>query len=282
MSLPSGAWFITGASTGLGRALAEALLAGGQNVVATARRIESVQDLEDRYPKSARAFRLDVVDRASIGGVVATAAEAFGGIDVVVNNAGYSLIGAFEEFGIQQVRDLFETNFFGAWAVTQTILPIMRTRGAGTIVNISSQGGIAGMPGTAAYSASKFALEGMSEALEAEVVAFGLRVLIVEPGPFRTAMRRSLQIPERRIDDYPDYGGTLRRQDGDQVGDPSLAAAAIIAAVTAPEPPLRLVLGASAVAVVRKKLNRASADLVAWEATSIATAFADESGENTR
>jgi NAD(P)-dependent dehydrogenase (short-subunit alcohol dehydrogenase family) len=278
--MASEVWFITGASTGFGRALAEAVLARGSAVVATARKLESIADLEERYPESARTMTLDVDDHAAVFSVVDAAASAFGSIDVAVNNAGYALIGAFEEFELRQVRAQLETNFFGAWAVTQAVLPIMRARRGGAIVNISSQGGIVGMPGSAAYSASKFALEGMSEAVAAEVAPFGIRVLIVEPGPFRTDMRRrSLEITDHRVSDYPDYGGDLRRQDGTQIGDPRLAAEAIIAAVAAQDPPLRLVLGATAVAAVRAKLERASADLSAWEATSVATAFTDRAAE---
>lgn len=270
-------WFITGASTGLGRAVAEAVLDCGYAVVATARKLESISDLGERHPEAARTMTLDVDDLTAIPAVVDAASATFGGIDFAVNNAGYALIGAFEELHVHQVRAQLETNFYGAWAVTQAVLPIMRARRRGTIINVSSQGGIVGMPGTAAYSASKFALEGMSEAVAAEVAEFGIRVMIVEPGPFRTDMRRrSLEIPEQRIADYPDYGNNLRRQDGTQVGDPRLAARAIIAAATAPDPPLRLVLGASAVDAVRAKLERASADVSAWEATSVATAFTDD------
>lgn len=270
-------WFITGASTGLGRALAEALLLRGHRVAATARRKESIRDLEDRYPNAAITMPLDVNDHSAIAPVVRAAVEVFGSIDVAVNNAGYALIGAFEELTEPQLRAQLETNFFGAWAVTQSVLPIMRERRAGTIVNISSQGGIVGTPGTSAYSASKFALEGMSEALLSEVASLGLHVLIVEPGPFRTDMRRrSLEIGDHRISDYPDYGGNLRKLDGVQVGDPRLAAEAIIAAVTSNQPPQRLVLGATALEAVRLKLQRANADLLAWEQTSIATAFAEE------
>ncbi|MEY2570634.1 MAG: hypothetical protein QOE63_984 [Acidimicrobiaceae bacterium] len=275
-------WFITGTSTGLGRALAEAVLEGGGRVVATARRVEAISDLEQRWPDAAKALALDVTDFSAIAEVVQAAAATFGRIDVAVNNAGHALIGAFEELTMQQLRAQLETNFFGAWAVTQAVLPLMRTQRRGTIVNISSQGGMVGTPGTSAYSASKFALEGMSESLLAEVGGLGLRVLIVEPGAFRTDMRkRSLETSEHRIADYPDYGAALRLLDGAQVGDPRLAAAAIIKAVSAPKPPQRLVLGAGAVAQVRNKLEAAMADLVTWEATSIATAFAEESTEET-
>ena len=277
-------WFITGTSTGLGRALTEGALSGGGRVVATARQLETIADYEERWPDSARCFSLDVEDHDATEHVVGEAAAAFGGIDVAVNNAGHTLIGAFEELSLQDLRAQMETNFFGPWAVTQAVVPLMRAKGRGTIVNISSQGGIVGMPGTSAYSASKFALEGMSEALGAEIAALGIHVLIVEPGAFRTDMRkRSLATSEHRIAAYPDYGGDIRQRHGTQMGDPRLAATAIIAAVTAPDPPLRLVLGADAVEKVRDKLDRAIADLTAWEATSIATAFADEpSGEGAR
>lgn len=228
-------------------------------MVATARDPRALADLEGR----ACVVRLDVTDPVQVDEAVRRGVAEVGSLDVVVNNAGYSLIGAFEHIDDDEVRDQLETNLLGPWRVTRAVLPDLRRQGSGTIVNVSSQGGFAAYAGTSAYSASKFALEGMSEALAAEVAAFGIRVLVVEPGAYRTSARVALRTPARRPadDPYPDYGGELRAAHGTQPGDPAEAAAAIIAAVSSDDPPFRLVLGADARRTVAAKVEEVRADL---------------------
>jgi NAD(P)-dependent dehydrogenase (short-subunit alcohol dehydrogenase family) len=271
-------WLITGTSTGLGRALAEAVLARGQRVVATARDVSAVKDFAERAPRQARVARLDVTDPASVRDAVEYAVAEFGQIDVVVNNAGHGLLGALEELSDEQSRAVLETNVFGVLAVTRAVLPHMRARRRGHVVQMSSVGGVIGNPGHALYATSKFALEGMSEALAAEVAPLGIRVTIVEPGPFRTDFAgRSMNF----ADPIPDYRDTpagalrtgFRDQDGAQPNDPARAAAAIIRAVEDDRAPLRLPLGPEAVRRIREKLHRQLADLESWESVSVDTRY---------
>jgi NAD(P)-dependent dehydrogenase (short-subunit alcohol dehydrogenase family) len=263
---------ITGASSGLGRVLAEAVLATGDRVVATARDTEHVSGLG--FP-----LRLDVTDPASVRAAVDAAIAEFGRIDVLVNNAGHGLLGALEELSDAQTRAIMETNVFGVLAVTRAVLPHMRSRRSGHVVQMSSVGGVVGNPGHALYATSKFALEGMSEALAGEVAPLGIRVTIVEPGPFRTDFAgRSMTFAEP----IPDYAETpagalrarFRDQDGNQPNDPVKAAEAIIKAVADPASPLRLPLGPEAVTRIRDKLTRQLADLSDWEAVSLNTRYA--------
>ncbi|WP_433554918.1 oxidoreductase [Pseudonocardia xinjiangensis] len=268
-------WFITGASTGFGRTFAETLLAQGDQVVATARNPESIADLPDRYPGAALALPLDVTDPGQITTAVGSALDR-GGIDVLVNNAGRGLLGALEELSDEQIHRVLDVNLFGALAVTRAVLPHMRARRSGHIVQISSVGGVVGNPGHAAYATSKFALEGASEALAGEVAPFGIRVTIVEPGPFRTDfLGRSLEMATP-IPDYQDGPpGVLRerfsKQHGQQPGDPELAIDAIIGTVRAGSGPLRLPLGAAAVERIRDKLQRQLADLEAYADLAVST-----------
>lgn len=271
-------WFITGCSSGLGRALARRVLASGHRVVATARRPETLADLAGDHPERCRALALDVTDVAQVGPVVAQAAAAFGRIDVVVNNAGYGVIGALEELGDEQIARNFETNFFGAVRVIRAALPILRAQRRGHFVNISAAAAIANYPGFSIYGATKWALEGMSESLAAEVRPFGLKVTIVQPGPFRTEfVARSLERAVERIADYDPSSGKFLRlietMNGQQPGDPDKAADAIIAAVAAPNPPLRLVLGKYAQDKARRKLSAATRELDASIALAPATEF---------
>ncbi|WP_232660615.1 SDR family NAD(P)-dependent oxidoreductase [Pseudonocardia sp. TRM90224] len=266
-------WLITGAAAGLGRALAEAVIAQGDEVVATSRSTGPLADLG-----AAQVLQMDVTNAAQVRACVADAV-AGGGIDVLVNNAGHGLVGALEELSDAELQAVIGTNVIGALAVTRAVLPHMRSRRSGHIVQMSSVGGVVGNPGHAAYALTKFALEGFSEALAGEVAPFGIRVTIVEPGPFRTAfagrsMRFSTAIP-----DYADGpAGTLRArmrdQDGVQPGDPALAAEAIITTVRAESAPLRLPLGEQAVNRIRMKLERQLADLAETAALSLSTSFA--------
>jgi NAD(P)-dependent dehydrogenase (short-subunit alcohol dehydrogenase family) len=263
-------WLITGCSAGFGRALAEAALAAGDRVVATARRPETLAGLG-----ATRVAALDVTDERQIEEVVAETVRELGRIDVVVNNAGNGSVGAVEELTMAELRALMEVMFFGAVAVTKAALPYLREQGRGTVVQISSMGGQVTMPGFGAYCAAKFALEGLSEALAAEVSPFGVRVLIVEPGAFRTEFGGSRMHRSRVIDAYAVSAGVTReavdRMDGTQPGDPARAAAAILEAVDSPSAPLRLALGADAVEAIGAHHESVRADLRAWEKVSRST-----------
>jgi NAD(P)-dependent dehydrogenase (short-subunit alcohol dehydrogenase family) len=271
-------WMITGTSSGFGLALAEAVLAVGERVVATARRPETLKPLVTSAPDRAIAVGLDVTKPAQIATAVETAVERFGRIDVLVNNAGNGSVGAVEEIDIDELKALHDTMFIGPVRLTQAVLPAMRERGSGTIVQISSMGGQLAPPGFGAYCSAKFALEAISESLAAEVQPLGIRILIVEPGAFRTEfgaarMHRSQTI----IDGYASTVGPTRAavdaMDGSQPGDPRRAAAAIIEIVNAPDSPLRLALGDDAVDNIRAKHQRLAADLKGWEPLSRSTAF---------
>ncbi|NVC25511.1 SDR family NAD(P)-dependent oxidoreductase [Kocuria salina] len=241
-------WFITGASSGLGRAIAEHVLATGHQVVATARNTSSIEDLRSAHPDTALTATLDVTDPASITAAVAAAQTRFGGIDVLVNNAGYGYTAAVEEGEDEDVARLFATNFFGPVDLIKAVLPGMRARGNGTIVNITSIGARITIPGGGYYSAAKAALEGLSGSLRKEVEPLGLHVLVVEPGSFRTAFRgRSADQSAVRIDAYDQVlGRTGDKQLSPQRGEPAKAAAAILEAVEHPEPPKLLLLGTDA------------------------------------
>jgi NAD(P)-dependent dehydrogenase (short-subunit alcohol dehydrogenase family) len=269
-------WFITGTSSGFGRTLAEAVLARGERVVATARDVGAVQDLAGR----ALVAPLDVTDPASIRAAVDTALAAYGRIDVLVNNAGHGLVGALEELSDEQTRKVLETNVFGVLAVTRAVLPHFRERRSGHIVQLSSVGGVVATPGHAIYATSKFALEGMSEALAGEVATLGIRVSIVEPGPFRTDFAGRSMVFSDPIDDYRETAAKHIRarftsQDGQQPNDPARAADAIFKLVDTEDSPLRLPLGPEAVGAIRKKLEKQLADLAAWEAVAVDTRYAD-------
>ncbi len=274
-------WLITGTSSGFGLAIAHAALAAGDQVVATARRPEALNALVDQAPDRVAAVRLDVTRREEVASAVDTALKRFGRIDVLVNNAGYGTVGAVEELDIEELITLHETMFLGPVRLTQAVLPGMRERGSGTIVQISSMGGQLAPAGFGAYCSAKFALEAMSEALAAEVAPLGIRVLIVEPGAFRTEfgaerMHRTRVI----IDDYAPTAGATRaavdQMDGSQPGDPDKVAAAILKAIAAPEPPLRLALGDDAVNAIRAKHRQLRADLDNWVHLSRSTGRSDQ------
>jgi NAD(P)-dependent dehydrogenase (short-subunit alcohol dehydrogenase family) len=270
-------WLITGSSAGFGRHLAEAALARGDRVVATARRPDTLDDLVATAPESALAVPLDVTRADQIEQAVTAALERFGRIDVLVNNAGHGSVGAVEEIDPGDLRALMDTMFFGAVALTQAVLPHMRDQGSGAIVQMSSMGGQISMPGFGAYCAAKFALEGLSEALAGEVAPLGIRVLIVEPGAFRTEFGGSRMHRSRAIAAYAATVGPTRAfvddMDGSQPGDPRKAADAILQVLDAPDAPLWLALGDDAVDAIRAEHARRRADLDAWEHVSRATAL---------
>ncbi|WP_326953239.1 oxidoreductase [Amycolatopsis sp. NBC_01286] len=271
-------WLITGCSSGFGREVALAALAAGDRVLATARRPETLRDLEVAGGDRVRTAALDVTDAGQVDAAVKTALETFGRIDVVVNNAGNGSVGAVEELTMAELRGLMEVMFFGAVEVTKAVVPHLRAQGSGTVVQISSMGGQLSMPGFGAYCAAKFALEGLSEALAAEVAPFGVRVLIVEPGAFRTEFGGDRMHRSRTIDAYAvstsGTRGAVEGMDGTQPGDPAKAAAAIVRAVASEDAPLRLALGADAVEAIRGHHEVLAADLAAWEDVSRSTALA--------
>lgn len=271
-------WLITGATSGFGRAIADAALETGDTVIAAARRPEALADLVESAPDRVFPLQLDVTDHDSITAAVAEVLDAHGRVDVLVNNAGRGAIGAAEETTDAELRALMDLHFLGPAALTRAVLPQMRERGSGAIVQMSSMGGRFTFPGVGAYSATKFALEGWSEALSKEVARFGLRVLIVEPGAFRTSFNGpGALLISKGIPAYDEQIEPLRTgmpdDDGKQPGDPAKAAAAILTALASEAPPLRLVLGDDAVDGVGDALDQARAELAAWESVSRATAF---------
>ncbi len=271
-------WFITGSSTGFGRSLTEELLKKGDIVVATARKPEQLADLVAKYPDRAKAIRLDVTKPQEISEAVEAAIAAFGRIDVLVNNAGYGTMGAIEEVSDEVLRRQYETNVFGALAVTRAVLPQMRQQRSGYILNLSSVGGMVSFPGAGIYCSTKFALEGISEALAKEVASLGIKVIIVEPGAFRTDFNgRSLVMDEPKIADYEevlsDFRTWIQDMDGKQPGDPIKAAEAMIQAVESDNPPLRLTLGADAIGAIETKLDSVKTELDAWREVGTNTAY---------
>jgi NAD(P)-dependent dehydrogenase (short-subunit alcohol dehydrogenase family) len=266
-------WFVTGCSSGFGREIARYVLNRGYHAVVTARIPTQVEDLPPARGGRALVLPLDVTAPKQITDAVKLAEETFGHIDVLVNNAGVGYFGAIEESGHDDVRRMFEINFWGLANTTRAVLPAMRKRRAGHVVNLSSMGGLRGAPGVGYYNASKFAVEGFSEALAQEVVPLGIKVMLVEPSGFRTDWAgRSAGDAQQTIEDYAPTAGARRRQiragSGRQPGDPARAAAAIVAAVEAPEPPLRLLLGKAALAAGRAKVELLQRDFETWAAVS--------------
>jgi NAD(P)-dependent dehydrogenase (short-subunit alcohol dehydrogenase family) len=271
-------WLVTGASSGFGRAIAEAALAAGDTVVAAVRRPTALDDLVAAHPDRLSAVALDVTDTRHVGEVADQVVRGHGRIDVLVNNAGRGLVGAVEETTERELRDLMDLHFFGPAALIRAVLPHMRERGSGAIVQMSSMGGRTSFAGAGAYSATKFALEGLSEALADEVRPFGIKVLIVEPGAFRTGFAGGgalLQSPA--IPAYADIVGpfrqTLPTTDGKQPGDPAKAAAAILAALAADTTPLRLALGNDAADVISRYLDDSREEFLTWEPVARGTDF---------
>jgi NAD(P)-dependent dehydrogenase (short-subunit alcohol dehydrogenase family) len=266
-------WLITGCSTGFGRELASILIGRGYRVVATARDPGKIADLVRDHEANALAQGLDVDRPADIAAAVEAAKQTFGRIDVLVNNAGYGYLAAVEEGDDADIRAMFETNVFGLAAMTRAVLPLMRAQTSGAIVNVSSIGGFIGNPGSGYYAGTKFAVEGLSEALSKEVAPFGIKVLIVEPGPFRNDWGgRSLKTPRRPIDAYAETAIARRKQiqgySGKQPGDPVRAAEAIIAAVERKDAPLRLPLGNVAYDLMAAEIEALRRDHAAVEASA--------------
>jgi NAD(P)-dependent dehydrogenase (short-subunit alcohol dehydrogenase family) len=266
-------WFITGCSTGFGRFLAIVALEKGYKVVVTARNTNDVQDIVASYPDTAIALKLDVTDAASINSSVATAIEKFGQIDVLVNNAGIGYFGAIEESEEAEVRRMFEINVFGLAHMTQAVLPIMRKQRSGHILNIASIGGLRSFPGVGFYNATKYAVDGLSEALSKEVAPLGIKVTIVAPSGFRTDWAgRSANDSKIVIEDYASTAGKnkgdIRGYSGNQPGDPVRAAKAMIQVVETENPPLRLLLGVAALKGARLKLDELKQDFDTWAEVS--------------
>lgn len=270
-------WFITGSSRGLGLDLAKAALAAGDNVVATARSPAALADALAPWGERALAVALDVTDAAQAKAAVEAAVQKFGGIDVLVNNAGYGHLGIFEEVGMAEARQQFDTNLFGVFNVTWAALPVMRQARRGRIFNISSIGGVRGAAFSSLYVSSKFALEGFSEALAPEVAPFGIKVTIVEPGPFRTEFLspESIRFTAALIADYAamrdGFRAEFEARNGRQAGDPQKLAAAMLELAEADEPPLRFVAGDIAWTALDRKLGSMKAEIDRWRDLSLGT-----------
>nr|WP_156096112.1 oxidoreductase [Amycolatopsis jejuensis] len=280
-NMPAPVWFITGCSTGLGRALATAVLERGLRAVVTARDPERVAGLVAAYPGRAVAVALDVTDPRQITTAVVEAERAFGRIDVLVNNAGYGYLAAAEEGEDAEIRALFEANVFGLMALTRAVLPGMRARRSGHVVSVSSLGGLAAFGATGYYHATKFAVEGFTESLSAEVGPLGIGVTIVEPAAFRTNWSGpSMRESAIRIDDYADTAGARRTSTlatyGKQPGDPARAATAVIDAVTSAEPPLRLLLGRAAYDIATARLDTLRKGFDDWRDVTLSADFPAE------
>jgi NAD(P)-dependent dehydrogenase (short-subunit alcohol dehydrogenase family) len=271
-------WLITGCSTGFGRELSKAVIANGDKVAVTARKIDDVKDIVEGNEANAISLTLDVTKQAEIAAAVKATVEKFGRIDVLVNNAGIGYFGAVEESEDEQVRRMFDINVFGLGNMTQAVLPIMRAQKTGHILNISSIGGLRSFPAVGYYNATKYAVDGLSEALAKEVTPLGIKVTIICPSGFRTDWAgRSADNSHIVIDDYATTAGQnksdIRGYSGNQPGDPVRAALAMIKVVETENPPLRLLLGAAALKGARLKLDELKKDFDAWEETSVGADF---------
>lgn len=270
-------WLITGSSRGLGRALAQAALEAGHRVVATAREPSQLQELAERHGDAVRAVALDVTDPVAAEAAVEAAVEAFGGLDVLVNNAGYGDVGSVEDTTLEDFRRQIETNLFGTIIMTKAAIPLMREQRSGHFIQFSSVGGRVGAPGRSAYSAAKWGVEGFSEVLAQEMALIGVRVTIVEPGGFRTGFAgASTSLHEGRPEYDAVVGNAARMQrayDGRQPGDPKRAAQAILAIAAVDAPPLRLALGSDAVAAIERIEHARLEELARWRELSTSTDF---------
>jgi NAD(P)-dependent dehydrogenase (short-subunit alcohol dehydrogenase family) len=270
--------FITGVSSGLGRAFANELLNAGYKVVGTVRKPESIVDFEALKPGQAFAYVLDVKNQDAITQVVEEVEKNIGAIDVLINNAGYGHEGILEESSMEELRDQFEVNVFGAVAIIKAILPFMRKRRKGHIINVTSMGGLMTMPGISFYCGSKFALEGISSSLGKELKSIGIFVTALEPGQFRTDWAgRSMVRSSRSIPDYDEVFEPIRAarvaKSGNQPGDPTKAGRAVITLVESPAPPAHLLLGPDAFEFVNKDLDALRSEFAQWEAVTRSTNF---------
>jgi len=271
-------WFITGCSTGFGRELAKEVLASGYRAVVASRNADDVKDIVSQYPDRAIAVKLDVTRAEEIKSSVEQAKQKFGQIDVLVNNAGIGYFGAIEESEEDEVRRMFEINFWGLANMTKAVLPIMRAQRGGHIVNIASIGGLVGFPGVGFYNATKFAVDGYSEALAKETAPLGIKVMVIAPSGFRTDWAgRSANDTQVKIPDYQSTAHTnqdnIRGYSGKQPGDPVRGVKAIVKAVESENPPLRLLLGVAAMKNARNKLTELQRDFDAWQETTVGADF---------
>ncbi len=274
-------WFITGCSTGFGRELAKEVLAAGYRAAVASRNTDDVKDIVEAHPDNAIAVKLDVTKADEISAAVEQIQSKFGQIDVLVNNAGIGYFGAIEESEEDEVRRMFEINFFGLANVTKAVLPILRKQRSGHILNVASIGGLVGFPAVGFYNATKFAVDGFSESLAKEVAPLGIKVTVIAPSGFRTDWAgRSANNSKIVIDDYKDTAGAnkdnIRGYSGNQPGDPVRAAKAMIKAVESENPPLRLLLGEAALKGARNKLDVLKKDFDAWEETTVGADFPKE------
>ena len=271
-------WFITGTSKGFGYLLAEEALKRGERVIATARDVSKLSRLARQYPDRIHTLTLDVTNPNEIISIAQQGIAAFGHVDTLVNNAGYGVNGAIEEVSEDEFEPMFQTNIYGLIRVTRAFLPHFRQRRSGHIFNLSSIGGLIGSPGWGFYNATKFAVEGLSEALAEEMKPLGVHVTVVEPGPFRTDfLGRSSKLARRQLRDYATTAGKareyLKTQSGKQPGDPQKAVEAIITAANSPKPPLHLILGQVALTLFRHKLSDWHEEIAAWESVTTSADF---------
>ncbi|AKD05140.1 oxidoreductase [Pontibacter korlensis] len=273
-------WFITGVSSGFGRVLAEEAARRGDKVIGTVRQHRQLEEFNAISPGNSFAYIMDVTNPDGVKATVDAAVKHLGQIDVLVNNAGFGFLGAVEEATVQEFREVMETNFFGAVQVTQAVLPYMREQGSGNILQMSSAAGFRSTQGFGVYNASKFALEGMSEALAQEVAPLGIKVSIIEPGPFRTNFAgSSIKCAKKELPAYEKtahvFKNTILGYSGEQDGDPVKAAQVLLQVVDSDNPPLRLPLGSIAYEAVRKKLAQVEQNLSDWENIATKTSFND-------
>lgn len=271
-------WFITGTSQGFGRELVRAALQRGDSVVATSRNPQTVITAFPEAGDRLLAVTLDLRDEKNISATVEQAIAKFGRLDVLVNNAGHGLTGAVEEASDAEIMNVYETNVFGLLRLTRAVLPQLRKQKSGHVVNLSSIGGLVGLPGWGIYNSTKFAVEGLSEALAVEVAPLGIGVTIVEPGPFRTDfLGGSLAATAKVLPDYKETAGQTRaaasQRNGKQPGDPALAADAIVKAVTSPKPPLHLILGSFAYERFQTKLDALKQEMETWREVTVGADF---------
>jgi NADP-dependent 3-hydroxy acid dehydrogenase YdfG len=270
---------ITGCSSGFGRAFAQYFLSHGQKVVVTARKTDAIQDFAEKFPATSLVLPLDVNDENSVNSVISKTLETFGQVDVLINNAGYSLFGVFESYSEAEYRLQMETNFFGAMRVTQAVLPIMRKQKSGHVIQISSVGGVVANPMISVYNASKFALEGFTEALAKETAAFNVKFTIVQPGGFKTDIATKNLVTPSSTEDIAEYAAVVDAMKKFQEylqnppGDPNKAAAAVLQVIQSPNPPLRLPLGADSVHMIKEKLDQQLKEIQAWEQLAVSTNF---------